>query len=143
MSTLFLDAFSVDKEACENGRWLEIMKMGDETIRIKLRRTTSKKFREKKHILDKEFEEKLTMATGSVQQELYEDLLAQCIADSIIVDWEGIDLGEGPIPYTYENAYALLKEFPDFMNRVFDTASLRENYTIKDKERAKTILKKN
>lgn len=143
MSTLFLDAFSVDNEACENGRWLEIMKMGEEVIRIKLRRTTSKKFKEKKQILDREFEEKLAIATGTVQLDLYQDLLAQCIADAIIIDWEGVDLGDGPIPYTYENAYALLLEFPDFMDRVWNAATVRENFTIKDKERAKLILKKN
>lgn len=65
-------------------------------------------------------------------QELIKDYTLQAMAQAILVDWENLKEDDKEIPYSPENAYRILKEYPDFLELVSQKATdlkfYREEY---------------
>ena len=80
---------------------------------------------------------KAQVRTGTMQEDLAEDLLCQCYSKAILLNWEGLqDDGGNEIPYSEEKAYELLKALPDFRALVEDFATTRELYRKEELEQA-------
>ena len=65
------------------------------------------------------------------------EVLAKCLADSILLDWKGITDMEGKnLKYTTEMAYKALKFDLDLREFVADQADISENFRADEVEEA-------
>ncbi len=95
-------------------------------IRVKIRRIRSKKSIAVRKELDLPFSGELRR--GQLDEGVAEDLLVKQVAAGVIADWEGIDLGEGNLPYTPDNAYKVLKTLPEFRDEILQVSMNAESF---------------
>jgi hypothetical protein len=118
--------FKTDENKEEGGVWVDF---GD-GVKIKVRRLRSRKSLEVRKDLDKPFADQIRR--GPLDDKVAEDLLIQQIAQGIIADWEGVDLGDGEIvPYTAGNAYTLMKALPELRDSILQVSADAESYRAK------------
>lgn len=111
---------------------------GDVKVSFELARAgaENKKFGTKLNALMKPY--KYAMQKGTMKDEQAERILCQALADTVIVDWEGVTDREGnPLEYSAEAAAKLLQELPSLRQLIQDEASDVANFIASDrKERA-------
>ena len=117
-----LARFSTDTDAEEMGRWVDF---GD-GIRIRIRRIRSQKSIEVRKELDKPYANDLRR--GALADSVAEDLLIKQVAAGVISAWEGIDIGDGDLPYTPDNAYKVLKLLPDLRDEILQVSMSAESF---------------
>jgi hypothetical protein len=111
---------------------------GDVKVSFELARAgaENKKFGTKLNALMKPY--KYAMQKGTMKDEQAERILCQALADTVIVDWEGVTDREGnPLEYSAEAAAKLLLELPSLRQLIQDEASDVANFIASErKERA-------
>ena len=61
-------------------------------------------------------------AKGELDPQLERDLMAQAVADGLLLGWEGLTDGGKPFPYSKDAARQLCKDSPEFTVRVLGFA---------------------
>lgn len=130
MVSALLKRFSNDETLEEGGRWTDF---GD-GIRIKIRRIRSKKSLDVRKELEKPYLAELRR--GPLPDSVVEDLLIKQLAAGVVSDWSGIDIGEGDMPFTIDNAYKVFKQFPDLRDAVIQISVDGDNYRKQFEETA-------
>jgi len=121
-SALF-SRFLTDDDKEQNGVWIDF---GD-GIRVKVRRLKSKRSLEVRKELEKPFLDQIRR--GPLPSDTAEELLLQQMSRGLIVDWEGIDLGDGEVvSYSPARAYDVLKALPEFRDSIFSVCVDADNY---------------
>lgn len=68
------------------------------------------------------------MESGKLDSRVTEGIIAKLLANTVLLDWEGLAEGEVEVPYSKENALRLLTELKDFRDMVFEYAGDIENF---------------
>ena len=79
---------------------------------------------------------------GTLADDVAEQLLVQCLAETIVLDWEGLEEGGKEIPYSLENAIRILTDYPELRSYVNDIANELEGYQAEEEEEDTENLKK-
>lgn len=117
-----LSIFGTDKKLEEQGVWHD---MGDS--RLLVARFNNKRYTTRLRTLLKPFNA-LINAGGAKADEVIEKITVQCMAETILLGWEGaLDDGEA-IEYSTDNAQAMFKKYPDFKELIADLAMQAQHY---------------
>jgi hypothetical protein len=109
--------FGTNKEVEKEGRWFTITENKDGTLcRVKLRRLSETNERWQaaldKHGGDLRREAALDI---TISEERATPPYRKAFIETILIDWEHLQDGNGDeIPFTFENADAVLEQLPDF-----------------------------
>jgi len=124
--------FETDQSAEENGAWYEILP----EIKFKLRRFQSDHAVKTRQRLEKPYV-KLTRGGKDLPQEVQEKLITSQLAESIIVDWEGITDRDGNVmDYSIDNAKMLLEGLPHVRDELVRFVLDIDNYRVSNLEQA-------
>lgn len=104
--------FKTDKSKEQDGVWFPL----DEQSKLRIARLNNPRYQAA--IQKKGNRYKLSAKVKAIPEDVWEGLMNEVIAETILVDWDGItDHGE-PLPYSVENATRMLSEYPDFRNTI-------------------------
>jgi len=85
---------------------------------------------------------KRALRRGSLSDEVAEKLLIQCLAETIVLGWEGVEENGEEILYSKENAIRILTAYPELRRYIEDIANEMEGYKADEDEEAIDNLKK-
>lgn len=68
------------------------------------------------------------IARGTMPTEKQIEVQCRAMAEGILLGWEGITDENGPLEYSTDNAYALLRWYPEIREFVFETAVNAETF---------------
>lgn len=109
--------FKTDEAKEQEGVWVPL----DETTRLRIARMKNARY---KAALQRKLEgQKFQVRAQAMTDEAYQKILNEVVAETILVDWEGITEQGVPLPYSVENAMHLLTVYPDFRDSVVLTAA--------------------
>lgn len=74
------------------------------------------------------------MQRGKLSTEKLLEIQCRAMAEAILLDWEGIATEDGPLEYSTENAYKVLRYSPDVRDFVFEQALDHENFRAAEVE---------
>lgn len=118
--------FSTDDNKEEAGVWCDF---GD-GIRVKIRRIRSRKSQEVRKDLERPYQDQVRR--GPLPEKLAEELLVNQLANGIISDWEGVDVGDGvEVPYTAANAVTVLTALPELRDEILRISMDADNFRKK------------
>jgi hypothetical protein len=109
--------FGTDKKSEIEGTWIDIGK----GVRIKVARIGNPENSKLAQKLWRPY--RAAHRANSLPDEVADELMIEAIARTILVGWEGVEADGKPLPYSYENAKALLSEVPDFRQLVWGFAN--------------------
>lgn len=114
--------FQTDKQAEEEGVWVPL----STTARMKVARVGNRRYTE---ALKRQSAQYLKpgMRTSDIPDEVYEKITKDVVAETILLDWDGITRDQQPMPYTKAEARAAL-EMQDFYELVLRTANSLEMF---------------
>ena len=69
---------------------------------------------------------------GTLADDVAEKLLVEAMAESILLDWEGVEDGGVALPYTKENAIRVLLEYKDLRDQVTEIANEMESFKAEE-----------
>ncbi len=64
------------------------------------------------------------------------NILCEVMADAVLLDWKGIKEGGKPVPFSRDNAYAMLKKYAQFRDEVTALASNFELFRTEEEDDA-------
>lgn len=65
---------------------------------------------------------------GLLPEDVQSEILNKCIAETILVDWEGVEYEGKALPYSSDNALKLISEFKDFREDILTVAGEQAVY---------------
>jgi hypothetical protein len=130
------ELFGTDKVKEKEGVWQD---MGD-GLKMRIARIGNPKYQKRFEALSKPH--RRALRRGTLSNEIAEKLLVQCIAETIVLDWEGVEEDGAETPFSVENAVRILLEYPELRKYVEDIANEMEGYKAEDDEEAIDNLKK-
>lgn len=124
------DIFASDKESEEEGRWIELG-MGTS---LKLRAFGAKAVVDLRENLMKPFQQ-LVRVGGKIPDEKNEEIGLKVLAGAVIADWKNVKNAEGEVvPYSADEAYAILKALPKMASFVIQFSLEGQNFRDESKE---------
>jgi hypothetical protein len=118
------DLFSSDKESEEAGRWLNLT----EATGFKIRAFGAKAVTDLRETLMKPFTA-LLKAGATIPDEKNEEIGLKVLAGAIIADWKGVKNADGvEVPYSADEAYAILKALPKLAAAVIQFSLEGQNF---------------
>lgn len=133
-----LNQVKVDADKARNGAWIDV----DDTTRLLIARAGGQNFRRtmQKYLL----EHREDIANDSFSDDAYRNLLAEIMADCVLLGWEGLTENGEPIEYSKEKAAALLSDpdYEDFFEIVSSYAENIENFRERIDKESEANLKK-
>lgn len=136
-------AFLMDEDLETNGVWIAL----DGNVRIRIRRFKSEAVRT---AMEKFGQPGDAIFKGTKLEEgVSKDIMIRVLAEGVIADWAiyedlsieeidaGVDPKSKPIPATFENKVAFLKELPELADRVFALSMDADLFKAKKIEHAK------
>jgi len=111
-----------------------------EGLKMRIARIGNPKYQKRFEALSKPH--KRALRRGSLSNDVAEKLLVQCLAETIVLDWEGLEEDGKKVKYSKENAVRILTDYPDLRNYVNDIANEMEGYQEDEDEEAIDNLKK-
>lgn len=124
MSANLFELFASNKESEEDGRWVEL---SDDTA-LKIRAFGSKAVND---LRDREMRpfQALLRAGGKIPEDKSEEIGYRVIAGAVLADWKGVRNVEGvEVPYSAEEAYAIVKALPKFAAFIVNYSTDAQNY---------------
>jgi len=108
------EVFGTDKDLEEEGKWFDI---GGEA-RIKVARFGNKNHKKSLDKLRAPYKP-VILRGGEIPEEANDDIIKRSLAESVLVDWDGLvdEKGE-PIPYSPDAAYQAFCQYSDFLDLV-------------------------
>ncbi len=73
---------------------------------------------------------------GTLADDVAEKLLVEAMADSILLDWDGVEEGGQVLPYNKENAMRILLEYKDLRDQVTEIANEMESFRAEEDQEA-------
>lgn len=123
MTDLF-ELFAGNKVLEDEGKWIEL----DETTAIKIRAFGSQAVIDLRDKLMTPYQA-LQRAGGKIPDDKNEEIGLKVIAGAIIADWKGIKNAEGVlVPYSADEAFAILKALPKFASFCIQFSTEAQNY---------------
>ena len=117
-----LREFKTDKSKEEDGVWESL---GDECS-VKVARYGNpamlRAYRKYPRVLRQRLE------NGQVDDDKSAAVMAEVMADTVLLDWKGLKEDKKNVPYNRENCIRVLKEYPDFRGMVFEIANEAQLY---------------
>ena len=109
-----LGSFKTDTQKEVDGIWFEVGNGG----RVKLARMNNPQYLERMQQLTKPHS--LEIRRGTIDTDVLDKIIAQCLAEKVILDWEGLVLYGEPVPYSVERVTEILldsslKDFREFL----------------------------
>lgn len=124
------DMFASNKESEEAGRWVEL---GSGTS-FKIRAFGAKAVSDLKDELSKPYAQ-LVRAGQKIPEDKNEEIGLKVLAGSIIADWKNVKNAAGEVvPYSKDEAYAILKALPKLANFIISFSLEGQNYRDEAKE---------
>lgn len=120
-----MDLFSkykTDADKERDGVWVPL----DGESRIRIARTNNPLYREA--MVRKMNRYKMAAKSKVIPEDAWLDIVNELVAETILVDWEGITEKGQPLPYSVENAKRVLTELKDFREMVLSIADNMENF---------------
>ena len=114
--------YKTDEEAEDNGAWID---WGD-GAKLKIARVGNNNYQRRAQALMKPHRH--ARDRGTISEEIQTDIVTKCIAETVLVDWEGIEYDGKPIKYSSKNAEKLLNELKDFREDVLLVANDLSNF---------------
>lgn len=127
--------FGTDSKKEQEGVWYDLA----EGLRMKIARIGNPNYQKRFQTLSKPY--RRSIRRGTLSDDLAEKLLIQCLAETILLDWEGVEDDGKEISYSIENAINLLKKYPELRNYINDIANELEGFQEEFKEEAEENLK--
>ena len=118
--------FATDKNLENEGIWEDL----GGGARIKVARSGNENYTKRFSELMKPHRRAIKRNTMSDKKA--EKILIKVLAETILVDWEGIMEDGVEIAYSVENAIRILTEYKDFRDIVIDVSEAMENYKIRE-----------
>ena len=113
-----ISTFATDLDLEENGVWVDIGDGG----KLKVARMGNPRYQEAVRRISKPH--KTQIRNKTISEDLSGELLLKAMADSILLDWKGIEDDKGkPIKYSADMAYTLMRDLRDFRNLVVELAT--------------------
>lgn len=109
--------FTTDHQIEREGVWVQM----DTVARIKVARIDNADFRELSRRLGKPYRQ--AARAGVFSDETATDIMIQCLAKTILLDWEGLSEDGQPIPYSQKEAVRVLTAYKDFREFVVSASS--------------------
>lgn len=123
-------SFHVDEKKSEEGVWFPY-----EDAEFLIGRSRSQKYRKEIERLSRRYRRQIDL--GTLSRETNDEIVTRAMANAILNDWRGhvaIDDDGEDLPYSRENAFLLLKEFPDFRDLVASWAQDIEAFQAEEKD---------
>jgi hypothetical protein len=118
------DTFHTNKEGEEEGRWFGLTPK----TAFKIRALSAKAVLDKREVLTKPFTQMLR-AGLKIPNEQNEEITLRVIASSVISEWKGVKNKAGEIvPYSEQEAFAILKDLPKLATWVASVSADSENF---------------
>jgi len=115
-------ATQVDTE----GLWVDF----EEGVRFRIARAGNSNFLRVSDRL--EAPHRKDMQRGRLSTEKQLEIQCRAMAEAILLDWEGVNTAEGPLEYSKDNAYKVLRYTPEVRDFVFEVATDHENFRSED-----------
>ena len=122
--------FGTDKQKELEGTWEEV----GGGARILIARVGNPNFAKAFRQLPRSVRRLLDM--GSLPESQGEDLLADLMANSIILNWDGFSDEGKALPYNKANVKKMLIKYPDFREFIWQLASDRQLFQEEEEEQA-------
>lgn len=123
-----LKKFKTDKNLEIEGVWFNI----DETCRLCVARFGNDRFKE---LMSKKARPyKQSIRNDTLPEALYDKLLVDAMAETILLGWENLEENGQPVPYSVENAKRLLTEYKDFRDLVSNFSNEAAAFKAEERE---------
>jgi hypothetical protein len=129
-----LTRFKADPQLEDEGVWTSV-DVGT-GARIKIARIGNRRYREAMTKRLKPY--RRALRNGTLDERVTEQITAEVLAETVLLDWQGLTDGGAPLTYSAEAARTLLCDtrFKDFRDLVVEMASDLELYRQQDLEDA-------
>ena len=127
--------FGTDSTKEQEGVWYDIA----EGLRMKIARIGNPLYQKRFQALIKPY--RRSVRRGTLSDDVAEKLLVQCLSETIVLDWEGVEDEGMEIPYSKDAAVALLTKYPELRNYINDIANELEGFQEELNEEAEENLK--
>jgi len=114
--------YKTDESKEREGVWVPL----DGEGRIRIARTNNPLYREA--MVRKVNRYKMAAKSKVIPEDDWITIVNELIAETILVDWEGITEKGQPLPYSVENAKRVLAELKDFREMVLSIADNMDNF---------------
>jgi len=128
--------FGTDSTKEQEGVWYDIA----EGLRMKIARIGNPLYQKRFQALSKPY--RRSIRRGTLSDDVAEKLLVQCLSETIVLDWEGVEDEGMEIPYSKDAAVTLLTKYPELRNYINDIANELEGFQEELNEEAEENLKK-
>lgn len=120
--------FKTDEQKEVDGVWVPL----SATAKIKVARMGNPRYRE--CIKRKSAPYRQAGLANEIPSEVYQQLVREAVAETILVDWQGITADGQPVPYMKETALKFCTELKDFYNLVLSAADSMETFRVQAQE---------
>ncbi len=120
--------FAIDKKSEAEGVWVKL----DENTEVKVARMNNARYNKLFRRLSQPY--KKAIRTNTLSDSVAEDILYRCAAETILLDWEGLEEDGKPIEYSTDKAYELLKNYEQFRDFVMGCAEDFDLFKVQDAE---------
>lgn len=122
--------FGTDEDKETNGVWEDLT----EDVRIKVARIGNTRYQKVLQRLMKPH--RRAVRRGTVDDSIIEKCVIKAIAETVLLDWEGLEEDGKKIVYSQATAERLLNDFREFREQVTEIASEIESFKIEDEQEA-------
>lgn len=126
--------FATDEQKEVEGAWVAL----SATTRIRVARMGNARYKAAIKRLSAPYRT-MGLLDDAIPDDVWEQITREAVAEAILVDWEGVTKDGAPLPYSKEEALAVLKARKDFYGLVTTTAQHMDQYRV----RAQATIEKN
>ena len=126
----FKARYKTDKDAESEGVWEDI----GEGFRVKVARSNTPHHQRVAENLMRPYRRQI--ANGSLSNDKMTEITVKAMSEALLLDWEGLEIDDKPVPYSRETAHKLLTEYKDFREEVAELAQSIELFRSSEIEEA-------
>ena len=125
--------FKTDEKKEVEGIWVPL----SATARLKIARMGNTRYRECIKRLSAPY--RIAGINSQIPTDVYQQIVREAVAETILVDWEGLTTDGHPRPYSKETALLFCTELKDFYDFVLTTSDSMETFRVN----GQAVLEKN
>nr|BDD45286.1 hypothetical protein 8 [bacterium] len=128
--------FGTNTDLENEGVWMDL----GSGIKVKIARIKNPKFRKMYERLTRPHERQIRQ--GTLDSDIMEKIVCQCLAKTVLLDWDGIELDGKKFPYSPENSLKLMQDdgLSDFRDQIADLAGSADIFREEDLQDAEKNL---
>jgi|GEM_PF-1680540 len=120
----------VDPRKVEDGVWVPYKA----DIRFRVAKLDNARHTARRRELQQSDQYRLRLRSPATAEEANRELGVQLVAETILLDWEHVELDGVALPFTVENAMRVLTDFPDVLAFIVAVASDSQTYRLRTDE---------